>query len=80
MFTAVGVVFLRSEMKPSMASDHDGAPRKGSVRGSRDEVYRNILLGVTMSGINPALLATYTGAIASGASLLNVLGHCVLRV
>lgn len=68
MFTAVGIVFLRSEMKPSMDSEVGSSRGKGMGK-ARDEVYKNVLLGITMSGINPALLATYTGAIASGMSL-----------
>lgn len=65
MFTVVGIVFLRSDMKPPMEPELDSSQRKGMGK-ARNELYKNVLLGVTMSGINPALLATYTGAIASG--------------
>uniref|UniRef100_K3WRK4 Uncharacterized protein n=1 Tax=Globisporangium ultimum (strain ATCC 200006 / CBS 805.95 / DAOM BR144) TaxID=431595 RepID=K3WRK4_GLOUD len=65
MFTVVGIVFLKSDMKPSMEPELDSSQRKGRMGKARNEMYKNVLLGVTMSGINPALLATYTGAIAS---------------
>ncbi|KAF1322704.1 Lysine exporter protein, partial [Globisporangium splendens] len=65
MLTVVGIVFLKSDMKPSMEPELDSPQRKGRMGRARNEMYKNVLLGVTMSGINPALLATYTGAIAS---------------
>ncbi|DAZ95651.1 TPA: hypothetical protein N0F65_002280 [Lagenidium giganteum] len=64
MFTIVGMVFLRSDMRPPMESETESSSGKGIGR-ARDEIIKNVLMGVTMSGINPALLATYTGAIAS---------------
>ncbi|RMX67222.1 hypothetical protein DD238_001124 [Peronospora effusa] len=48
------------DMKPSLDPDLEA-----SVQGPQGEVFKNILMGLTMSGINPALLASYTGAIAS---------------
>lgn len=65
MFTLVGVVFLRTDMTRSLDTDLESSERKGVGR-ARKELMKNVLLGLTMSGINPALLATYTGAIASG--------------
>ncbi|CAI5735451.1 unnamed protein product [Peronospora destructor] len=60
MFTLIGFVFLKADMKPSLDLDLEA-----SVQGLQGEVLKNILMGLTMSGINPALLASYTGAIAS---------------
>ncbi|CAI5732170.1 unnamed protein product [Peronospora farinosa] len=60
MFTLIGFVFLKADMKPSLDPDLEA-----SVQGPQGEVCKNILMGLTMSGINPALLASYTGAIAS---------------
>lgn len=68
MFTLVGVVFLRMDMTRSLETDLESSERKGVGR-ARKELMKNVLLGLTMSGINPALLATYTGAIASGTSV-----------
>lgn len=68
MFTLVGVVFLRTDMTRSLETDLESSERKGVGR-ARKELMKNVLLGLTMSGINPALLATYTGAIASGTYL-----------
>ncbi|TMW68362.1 hypothetical protein Poli38472_005830 [Pythium oligandrum] len=65
MFTVIGTIFLRMEVKPSLDVDADASQHKDIHRRPRDEVLKNVLLGLTMSGINPALLATYTGAIAS---------------
>lgn len=63
MFTLIGFVFLKADMKPSLDQDLET-----SAQGPQGEVVKNILMGFTMSGINPALLASYTGAIASGSS------------
>ncbi|KAG7401980.1 hypothetical protein PHYBOEH_008501 [Phytophthora boehmeriae] len=65
MFTLIGLVFLRADMKPSLDPDAEASHGKGARR-PQGEVLKNILMGLTMSGINPALLASYTGAIASG--------------
>lgn len=65
MFTLIGLVFLKADMKPSLDSDVEASHGK-AVRRPHGEVLKNILMGLTMSGINPALLASYTGAIASG--------------
>ncbi|KAL4095237.1 hypothetical protein PRIC1_008614 [Phytophthora ramorum] len=64
MFTLIGLVFLKADMKPSLDPDAEAAHGKGARR-PQGEVLKNILMGLTMSGINPALLASYTGAIAS---------------
>ncbi|KUF84302.1 hypothetical protein AM587_10010356 [Phytophthora nicotianae] len=64
MFTLIGLVFLKADMKPSLDPDVEASHGKG-VRRPQGEVLKNILMGLTMSGINPALLASYTGAIAS---------------
>ncbi|CEG37513.1 lysine exporter protein (lyse ygga) [Plasmopara halstedii] len=64
MFTLIGLIFLKADMKPSLDPDVEASHGKG-VRRPQGEVLRNILVGLTMSGINPALLASYTGAIAS---------------
>lgn len=64
MFTLIGLFFLKTDMKPSLDPDVEASYGKG-VRRLHGEVLRNILMGLTMSGINPALLASYTGAIAS---------------
>ncbi|CAH0473972.1 unnamed protein product [Peronospora belbahrii] len=64
MFTLIGLVFLKADMKPSLDSDIEACNGK-VVQRPQSEVLKNILMGVTMSGINPALLASYTGAIAS---------------
>lgn len=69
MFTLIGLVFLRVDMKPSLDSDMETAQRKGMGR-AQGEMLKNVLMGLTMSGFNPALLASYTGAIASGESHL----------
>ena len=52
-------------MKPSLDPDVEASHDK-AVRRPHGEVFKNVLMGLTMSGINPALLASYTGAIASG--------------
>ncbi|GLD94473.1 hypothetical protein PINS_up003084 [Pythium insidiosum] len=65
MFTVVGTIFLRSDVQPPLNVDADTARHRDMRTRPRDEIIKNVLLGVTMSGINPALLATYTGAIAS---------------
>ncbi|KAE9362443.1 hypothetical protein PF008_g36 [Phytophthora fragariae] len=64
MFTLIGLVFLKADMKPSLDSDVEASHGK-AARRPQGEVLKNILMGLTMSGINPALLASYTGAIAS---------------
>ncbi|KAG3120713.1 hypothetical protein PI124_g1408 [Phytophthora idaei] len=64
MFTLIGLVFLKADMKPSLDPDVEASHGKG-VRRPQGELLKNILMGLTMSGINPALLASYTGAIAS---------------
>lgn len=66
MFTIVGLIFLRSDVKPTLDANADAVHRKEKRPPARDEMVKNILVGLTMSGINPSLLATYTGAIASG--------------
>jgi hypothetical protein len=66
MFTIVGIIFLKSEVKSPLDLDASASHKGMRARPPRDEVLRNILMGLTMSGINPSLLATYTGAIASG--------------
>jgi hypothetical protein len=65
MFTLIGLVFLRVDMKPSLDHDMENAQHK-KVGRTQSEMLKNVLMGVTMSGFNPALLASYTGAIASG--------------
>lgn len=70
MFTAIGLVFLRADMKPPLNHDSEAAHNKGAGRPQR-EMIKNVLMGLTMSGFNPALLATYTGAIASGTPILD---------
>jgi hypothetical protein len=65
MFTLIGLVFLKADMKPSLDPDVEASHGKGARR-PQGEVIKNVLMGLTMSGINPALLASYTGAIASG--------------
>ncbi|KAF0692643.1 Aste57867_16282 [Aphanomyces stellatus] len=64
MLLIVGVVFLRLEVQPQIESD---TPTRTASFGAtaRAEFIKNLLLGFTMSGFNPALLATYTGALAS---------------
>ncbi|KAG6618660.1 lysine exporter protein (lyse ygga) [Phytophthora cinnamomi] len=64
MFTLIGLVFLKADMKPSLDPDVEASHGK-AARRPQSEVLKNILMGLTMSGINPALLASYTGAIAS---------------
>lgn len=66
MFTLIGLVFLRVDMKPSLDHDMENAQHK-KVGRTQSEMLKNVLMGITMSGFNPALLASYTGAIASGA-------------
>ena len=65
MFTLIELMFLKADMKPSIdphvESSHDKA-----VRRPYGEAFKNVLMGLTMSRINPALLASYTGAIAPG--------------
>ncbi|KAF0734682.1 hypothetical protein Ae201684P_005051 [Aphanomyces euteiches] len=63
MLLIVGIVFLRLEVKPQIESDARGHTYGASAL--RAEFAKNLLLGFTMSGFNPALLATYTGALAS---------------
>ena len=65
MFTLIGLMFLKADMKPSLDPDVEASHDK-AVRRPHGEVFKNVLMGLTMSGINPALLASYTGAIASG--------------
>ncbi|GMF12001.1 unnamed protein product [Phytophthora lilii] len=71
MFTLIGLVFLKADMKPSLDPDAEASHGKGARR-PQGEVLKNILMGLTMSGINPALLASYTGAIASGQHVVGV--------
>ncbi|KAJ8563940.1 hypothetical protein ON010_g7409 [Phytophthora cinnamomi] len=56
---------VQADMKPSLDPDVEASHGK-AARRPQSEVLKNILMGLTMSGINPALLASYTGAIASG--------------
>ena len=65
MFTLIGLVFLKADMTPSLDPDVEASHGKSTQR-PQAEVFKNVLMGLTMSGINPALLASYTGAIASG--------------
>ncbi|OQR92189.1 hypothetical protein ACHHYP_03971 [Achlya hypogyna] len=69
MLLGIGTYFLRLDVRPPMDSDLDrkGHLERGSLGSSsvRAELVKNMLLGFTMSGFNPALLATYTGALAS---------------
>ncbi|TDH73637.1 uncharacterized protein CCR75_003024 [Bremia lactucae] len=64
MFTLIGLIFLKADMKLSLDPDAEASHEKGSRR-PQGVILKNILVGLTMSGINPALLASYTGAIAS---------------
>ncbi|CAI5742259.1 unnamed protein product [Hyaloperonospora brassicae] len=64
MFTLIGLVFLKADMTPSLDPDVEASHGKSTQR-PQTEVLKNVLMGLTMSGINPALLASYTGAIAS---------------
>ena len=52
---------MKQSLDPDVGASHDKV-----VRRPHGEVFKNVLMGLTMSGINPALLASYTGAIASG--------------
>ncbi|ETW07599.1 hypothetical protein H310_02075 [Aphanomyces invadans] len=67
MLLVVGIVFLRLEVQPQIESDSNNASAKNSFGPSsaRALMAKHLLLGFTMSGFNPALLATYTGALAS---------------
>ncbi|OQR94429.1 hypothetical protein THRCLA_08170 [Thraustotheca clavata] len=72
MLLAVGIYFLRLDVRPQIDSDSDRTSGKLyhdksflSSASVRAELFKNMLLGFTMSGFNPALLATYTGALAS---------------
>ena len=42
--------------------------RHSAKKLSLDVVLRHIIMGITMSGINPALFASYTGAITTSTS------------
>uniref|UniRef100_M4BAG3 Uncharacterized protein n=1 Tax=Hyaloperonospora arabidopsidis (strain Emoy2) TaxID=559515 RepID=M4BAG3_HYAAE len=62
---------VQADMKPSLDPDVEASHDK-AVRRPHGEVFKNVLMGLTMSGINPALLASYTGAIASDWQLVDV--------
>lgn len=65
----MGVYFLVNQPKPNLDSDSKSKSKlKMRAEFSQNELMKHLLLGLTMSGINPALLASYTGAIATGMS------------
>ncbi|EQC39827.1 hypothetical protein SDRG_03247 [Saprolegnia diclina VS20] len=71
MLLAIGTYFLRLDVRPQIDTDPDVHTKVHHDRSfltspvARAELIKNILMGFTMSGFNPALLATYTGALAS---------------
>ncbi|ETV86277.1 hypothetical protein, variant [Aphanomyces astaci] len=66
MLLVVGVVFLRLEVQPQIESDTNSPSKRPFGASTARAIFvKHLLLGFTMSGFNPALLATYTGALAS---------------
>nr|CCA14217.1 conserved hypothetical protein [Albugo laibachii Nc14] len=62
--SGIGIYFIRSDFKPPTEPELRDSHRK-KLQRARDELLKNALMGFTISGINPALLVTYTAAIAS---------------
>ncbi|KAL0586987.1 hypothetical protein ABG067_003327 [Albugo candida] len=63
-FSGMGIYFIRLDFKPPNEPELRDSQHK-KLQRARDEVLKSVLMGFTISGINPALLATYTAAIAS---------------
>ena len=65
MVSLIGLMNLKMDIKPSLYPDVEASHDK-AVRRPHGEVLIKVLIGLTMFGINQALLASYNGAIASG--------------
>jgi hypothetical protein len=64
MLLAVGGVFMNSSLEQKVDSGEENARARGA--GTRAAFVQKLLLGITMSGLNPGFLGTYGGAIATG--------------
>ena len=57
-------MLVKADLKPSFDPDVEASYDKVAQR-LHGEIFKNFPVGLTMSGIDPALRASYTGAIAS---------------
>ena len=75
LLLVVGTYFLVSTQDPKM--DSDGGTESKSHTSNNESIFmKNVLLGITMTGLNPGFLGTYGAAIATGKYLQCYLLPC----